>query len=153
MEGGQLIVLLSDDTAIPVDASVEQIEQLFGRSMTSACDGKSVEVFVGAMEMTEADWAEVRRLVKPANFGANQRITSLLSMTLSQLAHLPQRVYGGTANGTALYLSLPVNFKRRPDGRLYALLSEGERLWKMWVNSAKGDVEIEAGEIKGHFVR
>ncbi len=138
-----------DGREVRVDITAERLSTLLGVTLEEAV-GRGLTIYTPPNHMSRSEWDAIRPLLKVERFGS-KRVARLLATTAEDLLRQQLRVYGGTDEGTSLYLSLPLNFTQTSDGRWYALLSDGDLLWKVWVDLPDGSVEIVSEELPGHF--
>lgn len=157
------LLTLSDGREVPITIRPDRLSQaLVAYERPSLADllaTYSLEVYADTWATTAADWKRISAavLASPiaiAMFGQIPSIWEMFGQAAAMVRDLPQRVYGGLAQ--ALYTSHPFQFRpdpNRPSPWYYGLLSaSGGQLFKTWIHLSSGEVQVESGEIAGHFV-
>ena len=157
-------LLLDDGSEITVDVSPARLESAFIAQrlppLHELIASRTLGVYVDPLDMTAEVWEQVSRCLcrSPRTAKSLESFPTLwaaLQSPFATVAQMPQRVYGGISL-TALYTSWPINFHAdhiRPAGWLYSLLNAPQGwLFKIWVNPESEEVDVQAGQMMGHFI-
>ncbi len=163
-------LLLSDGHRVTMDLPLADLtDYLAGlgyAQLEDLCHAGRVEVIHCQVRMSPEVWTAIMGILQSnpeavKKFRNHPQVASLFTLSYDDVIRLPLRLYGGISPANLelradLYLSPPVDFNpdvNRGGSWYYGLLSApGGWVFKTAVDLSSGEVQIEAGQIHGHFV-
>lgn len=157
------LLTLSDGREVPIDIGPDRVNQALMAyqrpPLSELLAAQSLDVFADTWKTTPDDWQRISAVVRASRVAAAAlrlapSVWEVFVQPVSLVRELPQRVYGGLAQG--LYTSHQFQFRpdpNRPTPWHRGLLSAPSgRLFNTWVHLESGKVEVESGVLVGHFL-
>jgi len=154
-------LVLEPAAEVTIDVAEEALQAHFSAhklDLAALCTEQRVGVYYWPVRMSLHEWAGVSDLLlshrlSQSILGSHPALFGALRRSYSAVCAAPYRMFAGAtvAASPGIYLAHPFDFYPRNGGH-YCLLSDRDWLFKTWVQITRREVQLEGGQVPGHFL-